>query len=210
MSRMSPGFADWSTPEPLDAREVFYVRHSASIRRWAALETDVRAAALRFLTGLAEELGGREAIPGLDDPDARLDVRTGNEWAGVGLSRAHWEPSGVSVRLEWHEKRVGFDAGSAPYVGVRLNGGSFEDKGVRKRFDVGLQHYRTRTSSRSTPRWPVWRRIPIDPILIGSEQVDLPGYRERILEALVEEWRGVSGTVDTIVEGLATTGEATR
>jgi hypothetical protein len=210
MSGISSEFADWSTPEPLDAREVFYVRHSENIKRWAALEKDVQAAALRFLTGLATEIGERGAIPGLDDVDAELDVRLGNEWAGVGLSRARWGPSGVSVRLEWHEKRVGLDVGSAPYVGVRLHGASFDDDDTRKRFREDLQSYRTSTSSGSTSRWPVWRRIPIDPSLVSSEDIDLSGYRAQLLGALLEEWEGVADIIDTIVASLATGPGATR
>jgi hypothetical protein len=209
MSGISADLADWSTPEPLDAREVFYVRHSEHIMRWAALEKDVQAAALRFLTGLATEVGERGAIPGLDDVDVELDVRLG-EWTDFGLSRARWGPFGVSVQLEWHEKRVGLDDRSAPYVGVRLHGASFEDVDTRKRFGADLESYRTSTSSRSTSRWPVWRRIPIDPGLVSNEDVDLAGYRVQLLGALLEEWRGVAGIVDTIVDGLDPTSGTTR
>jgi hypothetical protein len=207
MSGIEDGPVGWSTPERLDAREVFFIRHAENIHRWAAIEKDVQASALRFLTSLAEEIEQRALIPGINDADARLDVRKGDEWAGVGLSRGHWQGSGVSVRLEWWTKRVGFDVGSAAYVGVRLHEKSYEDQHMRQQFKNGLAPYQTETRSSATPRWPTWRRVPVDADLVTTDGVDLAGYRARLLEALVHEWNCVAGIVDRVLTDLASEGQ---
>lgn len=202
MTGTGDGFAEWSEPEELSAREVFYIRHAENIRRWAALEKEVREGANRFLTGLAEEVEQRGVIPGLAERDVQIDIQLGGDWLGFGLSRTQWHASEVSVRMEWYAKDVSFDGGSAPYVGVRLNGPSFEDSATRGAFTKGLQAYRTATSSRSTARWSTLRRIPVDQGLVRHDSVDLVGYRTRLLAALVEEWEGVAGIIDTILASL--------
>jgi hypothetical protein len=202
--------ADWSMPEPLDAPQVFFVRHADRIRRWSELEKDVQARALVFLTDLAEEVQRRDMVPGLDDDEAALNVRSGDEWAGVGLSRAHWREMGVSVRLEWWARRVGFDSSVAPYVGVRLHEASFEDQRTRRIFKERLGPYRSGTSSGFTKRWPTWRRVPIDPALVRPEGVDLSGYRLQLLGALVNEWHAVASIVDEIIADVGAQGLTTR
>ena len=208
MSGIEDGPVGWSTPEQLDAREVFFIRHAENIHRWAAIEKDVQASALRFLTSLAEDIEQRGSIPGIDEAGVTLDIRKGVEWPSVGLSRGHWQDSGVSVRLEWWEKRVGFDAGSAAYVGVRLHEKSYADQEMRRRFKNGLMPYRTETRSAVTQRWPTWRRVPVDADLVTTDGVDLAGYRARLLEALVHEWNCVAGIVDRVLADPASQGQA--
>lgn len=83
MSGIEDGPVGWSTPEQLDAREVFFIRHAENIHRWAAIEKDVQASALRFLTSLAEDIEQRGSIPGIDEAGVTLDIRKDEDNAAL-------------------------------------------------------------------------------------------------------------------------------
>jgi hypothetical protein len=200
-------FTGWPRPEPLDARQVFFVRHADHIRRWAALEKDVQASVNRFLTSIVEEVARRDGIPGLEERGVIVHVDADGDWPGISLSRSAWLACGASIRLEWRARRVGLDSRHAPYVGVRLSGTSFTDPAVRQMFATRFAQHDT-DSGTATPRWPTWRRIPVDHSFVDPDGVDLAAYRAQLLQALVKSWMSLADIVDELASSVALDGRA--
>ena len=176
----------------LDAREVFFVRHAARIRSWAALERDVRARAEELLQGLAEDLERIGGIPGLDETGLTIACNLDQDFPKIKLRRPSWPDAELSVTLEWRAGKVSVEGPDAPYVGVHTTGSWREDLSRRKVLVEHLANHRTEVGGSTNNWWATMRRLPIPDRLVHDDRIDLDGYRDHLLTELRREWHAVA------------------
>ncbi len=198
--------ADWSFSDPLDAREIFFIRHAARIRAWAALEREVEEHAEEFLVGLATDLRRSGGLLGLNEPGVVLQSSLDRNYPMVQLRRDSWASDEISVALQWRAKRVTFEGPRSPYVGVRIEG-TWQGIHRRNTLTERLSKHRAQSGGGTDHYWPAYRTVPIPSRLVHQNYVDLAGYRDHLLSEFVAEWMAVSGVLDAVIREVETIGE---
>lgn len=183
----------------LDAREVFFVRHAARIRSWAALERDVRARCEELLQGLAEDLERIGGVPDLDEPGVLLACDLDQGFPKIKLRRPAWPDAALSVTLEWRAGKVSVEGTDAPYVGVLTTGSWREDLSRRKVLVEHLASHRAEVGGSTNTWWATFRRLPIPDRLVHDDRIDVVGYRDHLLAELRREWHAVADILDAAV-----------
>ena len=183
----------------LDAREVFFVRHAARIRSWAALERDVRARAEELLLGLAKDLERIGGVPGLDETGLTIACNVDQGYPKIKLRRPSWPDAELSVALGWWAGKVSVEGPDAPYVGVLTTGTWREEASRRTPLIECLASHRSERGASISPWWPTFRRLPIPDRLVHDDRIDLAGYRDHLLAEFRSEWHAVAGILDAAV-----------
>ena len=183
----------------LDAREVFFVRHAARIRSWAALERDVRARAEELLLGLAEALERFGGVPDLDEPGLTIACNVDQGYPKIKLRRPSWPDAELSVALGWKTGKVSVEGPDVPYVGVLTTGRWREDPSRRTPLIERLASHRSERGASISPWWPTFRRLPIPDRLVHDDRIDLAGYRDHLLAEFRSEWHAVACILDAAV-----------
>ena len=191
----------WSETPELDAREVFFVRHAARIRDWAALERDVGAHVEELLVGLANDLARHDGLPDFDERGVVLTCNLDQGYPKIKLQRPSWPDGGLSVAIGWRAGKVSCEGSTAPYVGVLTTGRWREDPSRRTPLIERLASHRSELGASTSPWWPTFRRLPIPDRLVHDDRIDLDGYRAHLLTELRREWHAVADILDaTVVE----------
>ena len=165
----------------------FYLEHEARIREWAGLEAEVRKFVDRFYRSLQGDLDAALRKGQIADDDVESFFHEMPEYRGLVLRRHGWpkDSTDPDVRLEWYRGRVRFSEGDL-ICGVRTN----------------VKHYRHPFTKETcpnhplqTPWWPAYANVD-PPVGKFWEGDNLEGYRDRLVETLVDAWKDLAPLVD--------------
>ena len=166
----------------------FYLEHEAQIREWAALEAEVAKFVNRFYRSLKGDVDAAHEAGKIDGVESFFHEF--GDWRGLGLRRQDW-PKGENdpdVRLEWKCKSARFSGGHL-YCGVRTN-----EKCYRQPF----AKERPPAFPKQNGWWPAYADVD-PPVGRFWEGDNLKGYRDRLVETLLNAWRDLAPLVDEAV-----------
>lgn len=189
----------WSGTPELDAREVFFVRHAARIRDWAALERDVGAHVEELLVGLANDLARHHGLPDLDERGVVLTCNLDQGYPKIKLQRPSWPDGELSVAIGWRAGTVSCEGSTAPYVGVLTTGRWRDDASRRRDLLSRLASHQADVGASTSSWWVTFRGIPIPDGMVHHDRVDLAGYRDHLRNELRREWHAVADLLDAAV-----------
>ena len=169
----------------------FYLEHEAQIREWAALEADVVKFADRFYRSLKGDIDAALRAGRIADEGVESFFREEGDWPGLGFRRQDWpqDSEDPDVRLEWNRRSARFSPGGNLVCGVRTN---------KERYRRPFTKERRPAYPRQSSWWPAY--VHVDPPAGRFWEGDnLKGYRERLVETLLDAWRNLAPLVDEAV-----------
>ena len=169
----------------------FYLEHEAQIREWAALEAEVAKFADRFYSSLKGDIDAALRAGRIADEGVESFFHEVGDWPGLGFRRHDWPKgnAGPDVRLEWRRGSTGFSPGGHLICGVRTD---------ETRYRQPFAKDRCPAFPRRSGWWPAYAHVD-PPVGRFWEDDNLKGYRERLVETLLDAWRDLAPLVDEAV-----------
>lgn len=178
-------------PRPLDdARSEFYFANRESIETWASLRTDASAQLAQRLLDLAEQL--EADLADLGESNVVIQGVSSGAHGRLEATRESWDPSEVSLCIEWEAKPLNSKGDVRVYACVRQP--TAPPRGIEDvaRLTDSLRPVMPGWSS-SRPRWPVWRYVKPSP-------VTLPSILNEARRDFLHLWVGTSHLIDAWVQ----------
>ncbi len=178
-------------PMQIDARLRFYFENKRILDEWAGLGADARTAADAFFRTLVEPM---RALASKLGEDVQLHVNLDSAHPKLLLQRASWLGPGGGIRagigLEWQKGGATFDKS---YTGVWVNRSAMDKSAplhaaISKAIDARHLPKESRTAW-----WPMWSYQPTPP---GEWWLDLPAFREQLIERIASRWDALAPCVD--------------
>ncbi len=169
----------------------FYLEHAHQIREWAALEAEVVKFADRFYRSLKGDIDSALRAGRIADEDVESFLCEEGDWRGLGLRRQDW-PRGSEdpdVRLEWYRKSARFSPDGDLACGVRTSKDRYKQPFTKERCPAYPHH---------SGSWPAYANVD-PPVGRFWEGDNLKGYRERLVDTLLNAWRDLAPLVDEAV-----------